>query len=107
MCVLQSKLQKASKSQCSTRNSQRAQKLSAKCGDQQACVCVYVCVCVLVLNISASVRSRPSAPALQSLGAISGAGGLPRRLDFGCMCAKQVFIAPAVSAVLPYLCLVP
>ena len=39
VCVLQSELQKASKSQCSTRNSQRAQKL---------CPLAIVCVCVCV-----------------------------------------------------------
>ena len=43
VCVLQSELQKASKSQCSTRNSQRAQKLSTHFSQ---CVCVCVCVCV-------------------------------------------------------------
>ena len=50
---------------------------------------------------------RHIAQAWRYLGMILGAGGLPRRLDFSCVCAGRVPIAPAVGAVLPYLCLVP
>ena len=46
-------------------------------------------------------------PALWCLGVISGAGGVPQRLDFSGVCAARVPIAPAVGAVLPYVCLVP
>lgn len=37
---------------------------------------------------------RPNTPALQCLGAISGAGGLARLIDFSCMCAGRVPVAP-------------
>ena len=46
---------------------------------------------------------RPSAPALQYLGVISGAGGFRRCLAFSCVCAEQVPVAPAVGAALPCL----
>ena len=41
---------------------------------------------------------RPSAPALPCLGFITGAGGLPQRLVFSCMCAAR---DPDVSAWVP------
>ena len=41
------------------------------------------------------------------LGFIGGAGGLPRRLSFSCMCAARVPVAPAVGAVLLCFWLVP
>ena len=43
--------------------------------------------------------------ALRCLDVISGAGGLPRCLDFSRGCAVRVLFAPAVGAVLAYLCL--
>ena len=66
-----------------------------------------MCVCVLILNISDSILLLvcPSARALRGLTVISG--GLPRRLNFNCVCAGQGPVAPAVGAVLAYLCLVP
>ena len=45
-------------------------------------------------------------PALRCLGVISGAGGLPRRLDFSCVCAMQVPVVHVVGAVIFHLCLV-
>ena len=50
---------------------------------------------------------RPSALALLCLGFITGAGGLPRRLDFSHMCPAWVPVAPAVGAVSLCLCMVP
>ena len=47
---------------------------------------------------------RPSAPALRCLGAISGTGGLPWCLDFSCVCAERLSVAPAVGTALPYIC---
>ena len=47
--------------------------------------------------------SPTSAPALQCLDVLSGAGELPRRLVFSCVCAGMVPVAPAVGAVLVYL----
>ena len=44
---------------------------------------------------------------MQCLGEISGACGLPRRLDLSFMCAGRVPVVPTVGAVLAYLCLVP
>ena len=49
---------------------------------------------------------RPSAPALRYLSLIKGAGGLPRRFGFSCVCAAQVPVAPTVGAMLPCLWLV-
>ena len=73
-------------------------------------VALYVRACVLAsfpLHNSAYVRcsglARPSAPALQCLDVLSGAGELPRRLVFSCVCAGLVPVAPAVAAVLAYL----
>ena len=43
--------------------------------------------------------ARPSAPALQCLEVLSGAGELPRRLGFSCVCAGMVPVAPVVGAV--------
>ena len=46
------------------------------------------------------------APALRC-GRDFGRRGLPWRLNFSCVSAAQVPVAPAVGAVLPYLWLVP
>ena len=58
----------------------------------------------LPLHSQAYVRcsglARPSAPTLQCLGVLSGAGELPRRLVFSCVCAGLVPVAPAVGTVL-------
>ena len=51
-------------------------------------------------------QSETTAPALQCLDVLSGAGELPRRFGFSCVCAGLVPVAPAVGAVLRYLCLV-
>ena len=74
-------------------------------------LCVRVCVRTsLPLHNQAYVRcsglARPSAPALQCLDVLSGAGEFPRRLVFSCVCAGLVPVAPAVDAVLSYLRLV-
>ena len=57
----------------------------------------------LRLHSSAYVRCSglawPSAPALQCLDSLSGAGELPRRLVFSCVCTGLVPIAPVVAAV--------
>ena len=44
------------------------------------------------------------APALQCLAVFLGAGELPRRLVFSCVCAGMVPVAPAVDAVLVCAC---
>ena len=59
------------------------------------------------LSFRPSCVSRPSAPALSRLGFRTGAGGLPRRHGFSCMCAARVPVAPAVGVVPLCLCLVP
>ena len=46
-------------------------------------------------------------PALQCLDVLLGAGELPRRLAFSCVCAELVPVALAVGAVPLCLCLVP
>ena len=46
---------------------------------------------------------RPSAPALQCLDVLSGAGELPRRFVLSYVCARLVPVAPAAGAVLAYL----
>ena len=51
-------------------------------------------------------QSETTAPALQCLDVLSGAGELPRRLVFSCVCTGQVPVAPAEGAVLAYLRLV-
>ena len=48
--------------------------------------------------------ARPRAPALQCLDVFLGAGELPRRLVFSCVCAGMVPVAPAVIAVLVCAC---
>ena len=81
---------------------------SDACSGSDARVCVFLRSGFEHLRLcSIFCLLRPSAPALRCLGAISGAGGLPRLLDFSCVCVKRVPVAPAVVAVLPYLCLVP
>ena len=59
------------------------------------------CACVCLRSVfehlrlcSALCLLRPSAPVLLCLGVISGAGGLPLRLDFSCVCAERVPVAP-------------
>ena len=74
-------------------------------------LCVRACVLTsLHLHQQAYTRcsglARPCAPALQCLDVLSGAGELPRRLVFSCVCAGLVPVAPAVGAVLAYLRLV-
>ena len=69
-------------------------------------------MCVWVLGLE-HLRLRafcflcPTAPALQCLGVTPGAGGLPRCLDFSCVCAARVPVVPAVDAMLQFLWLVP
>ena len=80
------------------------------CSGGYACLCVYVCDQVRGvdrLSFCLSCLLRPSVPALPRLGFLTGAGGLPRRLGFSCMCAARVPVAPAVGAVPLCLCLVP
>ena len=57
------------------------------------------------LSFRLSCFLRPSAQVLSRLGFLPGAGELPRRLGFSCICAARVTVAPAVGAV--PLCLVP
>ena len=71
-------------------------------------LCVRVCVLAsLPLHNYTYVRcsglARPSASALQCLDVLLGAGELPPRLVFSCVCAGLVPVAPAVGAVLAYL----
>ena len=73
--------------------------------DGEACSGGCVCACVLGLDCLRFRAFCPITPALQCLGFITGAGGLPRRL--GCMCAVRVHITPAVGALLPCPWLVP
>ena len=72
---------------------------------------VRACVCLLTsmpLHQQAYTRcsglARPLAPALQCLDVFLGAGELPRRLVFSCVCAGMVSAAPAVGAVLVCAC---
>ena len=72
-------------------------------------MCVCVCVCdwargVDRFSFCLSCLVRPSVPCL---GFLKGAGGVPRRLGFSCVCAARVPVAPAVGAVPLCLCLVP
>ena len=48
--------------------------------------------------------ARPCAPALPCLAVFLGAGELPRRLVFSCVCAGMVPVAPTVGAVLICAC---
>ena len=68
-------------------------------------------VCVLTslrLHHQACTRcsglARPRTPALQCLDVFLGAGELPRRLVFSCVCAGMVPVAPVVGAVLVCAC---
>ena len=70
-------------------------------------LCVRACVlAILSLHnyayVRCSVLARPSSPALQCLYELTGAGELPRRLAFSCVCAGLVPLAP-MGAELPYL----
>ena len=76
--------------------------------DGEVCSGGCVCACVWGLNryrFRAFGLLSHSVPALPCPAFITGAGGLPRRLGFCCMCAAQVPVAPTVGAV--SLCLVP
>ena len=69
----------------------------------------HVCVLTsLSLHQQACTRcsglARPCAPALPCLAVFLGAGELPRRLVFSCVCAGMVPVAPAVGAVLVCAC---
>ena len=69
---------------------------------------MHVCVLTsLPLHNQAYVRcsglAGPRAPALQCLDVLSGAGELPWRLVFSCLCAGLVPVVPVVGAVLAYL----
>ena len=80
VCLLQSKLQKAS------------------------CVCVCVCVCAcgfcfgLLSSCSISCLVRSELPGAAASG--HGLGELAQRLDSSFVCAARVIVAPAVGAVL-------
>ena len=50
------------------------------------------------LSFRLSCLLRPSAAALPCLGLITGAGGLPQRLGFSCMCTARVPVAPVSVA---------
>ena len=51
-----------------------------------------------------SVLARARTPALPCLAVFLGAGELPRRLVYSCVCAGMVTVAPAVGAVLVCAC---
>ena len=65
---------------------------SAKAFKEKAVLLVGGCLCVLHIYLSACDFWR---------------WGMLRHLDFSCVCAGRVPVAPAVGAVLPCLCLVP
>ena len=73
-------------------------------------VCESACVSLRPLPLYeqaytwCSGLARPRAPALQCLDVFLGAGELPRRLVFSCVCAGMVPVAPAVGAVLVCAC---
>ena len=73
---------------------------------ERACVSLRPCLCITkpVLGVRCSGLARPCAPALPCLAVFLGAGELPRRLVFSCMCAGMVPVAPAVGAVLVCAC---
>ena len=70
-------------------------------------MCVFVIgVGVLTVSIFICIVCY-SVPALPRPGFLTGAGGLPPRLGFSCMCAARVPVSPAVGAVPLCLYLVP
>ena len=76
------------------------------------CVCVCVCVCGWCRGLDRPrvhplFLLQPSAPALACWGFITGAGWLPRRLGFSCMCTAWLPVVPVVGAAPLCLCLVP
>ena len=72
---------------------------------------VCVCVCWVRGQEHPRVRPfcllRPSALALACRGFITGAGGLPRRRGFSCMCTAWLPAVPVVGDAPLCLCLVP
>ena len=65
------------------------------------CVCLRHCLCINKPILG--VQAWPG-PALPCLAVFLGAGELPRRLVFSCVCAGMVPVAPSVGAVLVCAC---
>ena len=70
---------------------------------ERSCVSLRPCLCITKPILG--VQAWPGlAPALPCLAVFLGAGELPRRLVFSCVCAGMVPVAPAVGAVLVCAC---